>query len=140
MNKKGFTLIELIVVIIVIGILATFAVPQYMKAVTKAKIAKAKNALALIVKAEELYRNAKDTYINCAATSDVITMGTDSGVDLAELTNDVDWNYSVVSANTTSCGARATGNSTASVINGRYITLWTNGTWASSNTTVLPLE
>jgi len=41
MDKKGFTLLEILVVIIIIGILATLALPQYMKTTKKARAGEA---------------------------------------------------------------------------------------------------
>ena len=54
-NSGGFTLIEVLVVVLIIGILTSVALPQYQRSVTKARFAQAKIAANALAQAEEVY-------------------------------------------------------------------------------------
>lgn len=54
-DSQGFTLLELLVVVLIIGILAAIALPQYRMVTLKAKYARAKQTASDIKKAYELY-------------------------------------------------------------------------------------
>lgn len=54
-SKQAFTLIELLVVVLIIGVLAAIALPQYQISVEKARAAEAITNIATIKKQLELY-------------------------------------------------------------------------------------
>lgn len=62
LNEKGFSLIELMVVIIIIGILATLAVPRYLNVTRRAKETEAKIILNQIYVLQESYHYENDIY------------------------------------------------------------------------------
>ena len=66
-NQKGFTLIELMIVVAIIGILAAIAIPNFLSYQLKSKTAEAKTNLGGIKTALESYRAEQDIYPDCAA-------------------------------------------------------------------------
>lgn len=61
-SKQGFTLIELMIVVAVIGILAAIAYPSYIDSVRKSRRALAKSALMEAAQKQEAYYARNATY------------------------------------------------------------------------------
>jgi len=107
-RSRGFTIIELLIVVVIIGVLATMAVPQFQRAVERAKVAKAKNMMALILKGANMIRsqnncNQYDGLGGCAGDVDATIDNVVNYVELGTLVTtegdtDNDWTYATTRA------------------------------------------
>lgn len=85
--KNGFTLIEILIVVLIIAILAAIALPQYRKATEKTIIAEAIENLRAIAQANQRYYMATGSY---AGVNDIdaldITIPGDNSIGLRKET------------------------------------------------------
>lgn len=65
MKKNAFTLIELMVVVIIVGILASLAIGNYSKVVEKGRMAEAKKIMSVIRQQEHSYYLEQGVFTNC---------------------------------------------------------------------------
>lgn len=112
---RGFTLIELMIAVAIIGILASIAVPSYLEHVRKGKRSEAQGALVSLANAMEQWRLQKSNYLGAA------TGGGDTGapsifssvVPISGGTKTYDLTISAVTATTYTLTATAVGAQTA---------------------------
>lgn len=71
MNRKGFTLVEVLIVVIIIGILAAIGVPQFADSIEKAKGGEARAGLGHIQTAEKVYFAERESYTNSLSNLDI---------------------------------------------------------------------
>jgi type IV pilus assembly protein PilA len=110
--EKGFTLIELMIVVAIVGILAAIAIPNFIGMQKRAKTTEAKSNLGEIWTLQEAYRAENDVYV---MPSGALAAGTyDGTTGWAELgfypKGTTRYAYSITSASGTAFTAQATGD------------------------------
>ena len=61
-DERGFTLTELLVVLVILSILAAIGIAMFVSQRAKAQDAEAKTAATMVVEALEIYHQERDTY------------------------------------------------------------------------------
>ena len=101
--SKGFSLVELLIVVAIIGILAAVAVPAYYNHILRSRQADAYHNLLDIKAAQEMYYSMYNEY------ADMMTAGTFSNLLSFDIADSVYYSYSFISATTNTYTAEALG-------------------------------
>ena len=116
---RAFTLLELLVVLIIVGIMAGIAIPNYVKTSERAKDREAQTSLSLIQAAERMYRLRNTAYYS---STSITAINDNLHLSLASQS----WNYTIPSASVTDFNATAVRSS------GPARTCWINSTNANA--------
>ncbi|MBI4845356.1 MAG: prepilin-type N-terminal cleavage/methylation domain-containing protein [Candidatus Omnitrophica bacterium] len=124
-QKRGFTLMELMLTVVIIAILVSIAIPSYIDTVERARAREAVATLQTVRSAELTYAAERRTFINLTDNDRWAMIGLENPNNNAERS----WDYDTTNVGAGTVTVRATRNS------GRYdngwITLNQDGTTAT---------
>jgi type IV pilus assembly protein PilE len=107
-KEKGFTLVELLIVVAIIGIITAIAVPQYQGYIQNSRDKVAQNNLRNIYLQQQEYLTDNNTYYSSAATCDDYASDINTNLFAGQqvLTNEY-YNYCITQTTTTDFTATA---------------------------------
>lgn len=117
-RPNGFTLMELMIGLVIVGILATVAIPGFSRAVEKIRVKEAQTVLAAIYSSEKVYRLDQDSYGTIAQL-----VGNRYLADPDPANNNTNWDFGIVAGATT---FTATATRTGSGYAGQTVTVTEN--------------
>ena len=119
----GFTITELIVVVLIMGIIATMAIPGYQKTIRRAKWDQARDLLTTIYYGEKGYKIAMDTY----CTPGTNCNWKDISMENPNFGSSPAVTYSVNSSDASTFSARGTLTGTGSFMSVSELRQWCGG-------------
>lgn len=117
MINRGFNLVELVVVTIILGILVTIAVPAYTKARERTLDKDAVGSLQLIRSGETIYRMDTGSFYPASGSTVNNNSAINTDLKLSLVTSNPSWNYSITNVANTS--ATVTLTATRNMTGGR---------------------